>query len=225
MTSSPAPGSRVHIPSTGRWNSKRLSMHARRVCRMPPYWHIPTHPRPLHSSLTPPFPPRAPYCSNMLAAPRFLLQEAQSSTAEIQRLRSRTAGCIRGREALPPHAGSSPVFGLHGSQVYCFRIPTETRHMFTSTIPTIGLHCPIHYRHTTYLCCCKLNFIHQTYNINNNTHTERHSYTVTHSLRVRVTLQLTVSMSWCRAQSGTFDQRSYFFVFESYCLVIWGRPL
>jgi hypothetical protein len=39
-----------------------------------------------------------------------------------------------------------------------------------------------------------------------------------------------VSMSWCRAQSGTFDQRSYFFFFfffffESYCLVIWGRPL
>jgi hypothetical protein len=31
-----------------------------------------------------------------------------------------------------------------------------------------------------------------------------------------------VSMSWCRTQSGTFDQRSYFFVFfvfESYCLV------
>jgi hypothetical protein len=26
-------------------------------------------------------------------------------------------------------------------------------------------------------------------------------------VRVRVTLQLTVSMSWCRAQSGTFDQR------------------
>jgi hypothetical protein len=32
-----------------------------------------------------------------------------------------------------------------------------------------------------------------------------------------------VSMSWCRAQSGTFDQRSFFF--ESHCPVIWGRPL
>jgi hypothetical protein len=34
-----------------------------------------------------------------------------------------------------------------------------------------------------------------------------------------------VSKSWCRAQSGTFDQRSFFFFFESFCLVIWGRPL
>jgi hypothetical protein len=32
-----------------------------------------------------------------------------------------------------------------------------------------------------------------------------------------------VSMSWCLAQSGTFDQRAFFFV-ESYCLVIWGAP-
>jgi hypothetical protein len=47
--------------------------------------------------------------------------------------------------------------------------------------------------------CCKLSFIHQTYNT--------HSYIVTHThtenFGVRVTLQLTVSMSWCRAQSGT----------------------
>jgi hypothetical protein len=32
-----------------------------------------------------------------------------------------------------------------------------------------------------------------------------------------------VSMSSCRAQSGTFDQRPFFF--ESHCPVIWGRPL
>jgi hypothetical protein len=32
-----------------------------------------------------------------------------------------------------------------------------------------------------------------------------------HIVRVRVTLQLTVSMSWCRAQSGIFYQRSFFF--------------
>jgi hypothetical protein len=36
-------------------------------------------------------------------------------------------------------------------------------------------------------------------------------------VRVRVTLQLivsqSVSMSWCRAQSGTFDQRFFFFFF------------
>jgi hypothetical protein len=31
-----------------------------------------------------------------------------------------------------------------------------------------------------------------------------------------------VSKSWCRAQSGTFDQK---FFFLSYCPVIWGRPL
>jgi hypothetical protein len=30
-----------------------------------------------------------------------------------------------------------------------------------------------------------------------------------------------VSMSWCRAQSGTFDQR---FFFESYSLVLFGAP-
>jgi hypothetical protein len=35
MASSPAPGSRVDIASTGRRNSKKLSMRARRVCRMP----------------------------------------------------------------------------------------------------------------------------------------------------------------------------------------------
>jgi hypothetical protein len=33
-----------------------------------------------------------------------------------------------------------------------------------------------------------------------------------------------VSISWCRAQSGTFDQ-SFFFLLQSYCLVVLGRPL
>jgi hypothetical protein len=39
-----------------------------------------------------------------------------------------------------------------------------------------------------------------------------------------------VCKSWCRAQSGAFDQRYFsfflfFFFFENFCLVIWGRPL
>jgi hypothetical protein len=36
-----------------------------------------------------------------------------------------------------------------------------------------------------------------------------------------------VSKSWCRAQSGTFDHIYFFFFFFflSYCPVIWGRPL
>jgi hypothetical protein len=38
MTSSPAPGSMVHIPSTGRRNSSGLSLHARLVCPRPRYW-------------------------------------------------------------------------------------------------------------------------------------------------------------------------------------------
>jgi hypothetical protein len=33
-----------------------------------------------------------------------------------------------------------------------------------------------------------------------------------------------VSMSWCRAQSGTFDQRLFFFPPQSYCLVFLGAP-
>jgi hypothetical protein len=33
-----------------------------------------------------------------------------------------------------------------------------------------------------------------------------------------------VSKSWCRAQSGTFDQRYYFFFFEGHCPVIRGTP-
>jgi hypothetical protein len=34
-----------------------------------------------------------------------------------------------------------------------------------------------------------------------------------------------VSMSWCRAQSGTFDQRFFLiFFFQSYCLVCFGAP-
>jgi hypothetical protein len=44
-------------------------------------------------------------------------------------------------------------------------------------------------------------------------------------VKVKVTLLLTVSqsvsMSWCRAQSGSFDQR---FFFQSYCLVFFGAP-
>jgi hypothetical protein len=61
----------------------------------------------------------------------------------------------------------------------------------------------------------------------NRHHQFRYCIVVTYCLstvRVRVTLQLTVSKSWCRTQSGTFGQRSFFF-FESYCPVIWGRPL
>jgi hypothetical protein len=49
-----------------------------------------------------------------LATPRLLLQEAQSSTAEMQRLRSWTDGCLQGREAFPPHARSAPLHHLHG---------------------------------------------------------------------------------------------------------------
>jgi hypothetical protein len=41
------------------------------------------------------------------------------------------------------------------------------------------------------------------------------------TVRVRVTLQLTVSMSWCRAQSGTSDQR-YFFFLKVTVLSFWG---
>jgi hypothetical protein len=61
MTFSPAPGSRVLIPSTGRRNSTRLSMRVSRVCRTPHYWHTQTLPHLLHSSRTPPLPPWVPY--------------------------------------------------------------------------------------------------------------------------------------------------------------------
>jgi hypothetical protein len=36
--------------------------------------------------------------------------------ADSHRLRSRTAGCLRGREAMTPHAGSAPLYQLHGPQ-------------------------------------------------------------------------------------------------------------
>jgi hypothetical protein len=48
-----------------------------------------------------------------LAAPRLLLQEAEPGPAEIQRLRSRATGCLRGCEAFPSHAGSEPLYHLH----------------------------------------------------------------------------------------------------------------
>jgi hypothetical protein len=41
--------------------------------------------------------------------------------------------------------------------------------------------------------------------------------------RVRVTLRLTVSLSWCRAPSGAHDQ--IFILIESYSPVHMGRPL
>jgi hypothetical protein len=125
--------------------------------------------------------------------------------------------------------------------------------------------------------CCNQSCIHQLYNINNRdtvTHTtlllcyngyreQSQSYITTDSQSVSMS-----SMSWCQAQSGTFDQRFFFlkvtvlsfgdyrelrvrvwvtlqltvslgvepnlrlltrdlffFSFESFCLVIWGRPL
>jgi hypothetical protein len=83
----------------------------------------------------------------------------------------------------------------------------------------------------TQSCCNKLNFIHQTYNTHKqHTHTETqlHCYTLTthsqsQSQSYFTTDGQSVSMSWCRAQFGTFDQRYYFF-FDSFSLVLFGAP-
>jgi hypothetical protein len=47
-------------------------------------------------------------------------------------------------------------------------------------------------------------------------------------VRVRVTLQLTVSQSVClgvEPNLGLLTRDLFFFFFESHCPVIWGRPL
>jgi hypothetical protein len=90
MMLSPAPASRVLIPSPGRQNSTGPWMSARRVCHAPLYWHTPTQLLHWHSSRTPPLLPWVPYCSNGLTTLGLLLQETQSDTAEMQSLRSRT---------------------------------------------------------------------------------------------------------------------------------------
>jgi hypothetical protein len=126
-TFSPAPESKVLIPLPGRRNSTRPSRNVRKACHVPRYWLTPNHPRNLHSSRTPPLLPWVKYFNNACQPLAFFSKKLNSTQAEIELLRSRIPSCLRGRNVFPPHAGSTPLHHLHGSQTNHLRLPAEMR--------------------------------------------------------------------------------------------------
>jgi hypothetical protein len=153
-TFSPAPELRAPIPSLGHRSSSRLSKSARRICHAPTHWRTPIHPRHLHSSQMPPRPPWVPCYSNMTRTPGSHSHSSlknKPSPTEVQRLRSRATGHLRGRKAFPPHAGSAPLHHLHRPQANHLRLPTEAGQMLSASAQQSKLCRTVHNRHQAHL--------------------------------------------------------------------------